>query len=145
MLGSTALNLGSLGSQLLNSPSNNNPNKPFLLPPIKPLLKSPNPSSSSSSFLKSRTSVRTAVAAVESSDAAQKVEFFEFPISNFFPRLMLFHVGFEFECVFARGLILNFGLLRESRRKGEEVGGRVTTLLWRMPSLCWMRKSISRS
>ncbi|XP_042000013.1 uncharacterized protein LOC121749513 isoform X1 [Salvia splendens] len=68
MLASTAVSLGSLGSQLLNSPSHN-PTKPFLLPLNKPLLKSPN-SITSSSFLKSRTSVRTAVAAVDSSDAA---------------------------------------------------------------------------
>ncbi|XP_047942016.1 uncharacterized protein LOC125188944 isoform X2 [Salvia hispanica] len=72
MLASTAVSLGSLGSQLLNSPSHNPP-KPFLLPLNKPLLKSPN-SITSSSFLKSRTSFRTAVAAVDSSDAAVKAE-----------------------------------------------------------------------
>ncbi|KAH6814457.1 YCF54 [Perilla frutescens var. frutescens] len=71
MLASTTLNLGSLGTQLLNSPSHN-PTKPFLLPPNKPFLKSPNPINSSRSFLKLRTSVKTAVAAVDSSDAAEK-------------------------------------------------------------------------
>ncbi|KAL1565668.1 hypothetical protein AAHA92_01367 [Salvia divinorum] len=70
MLASTTVSLGLLGSQLLYFPSHN-PTKPFLLPLNKPLLKSPN-SITSSSFLKSRTSVRTAVAAVDSSDAAVK-------------------------------------------------------------------------
>ncbi|XP_057772695.1 uncharacterized protein LOC130992170 [Salvia miltiorrhiza] len=70
MLGSTTLNLGSLGSQLLYSPPHNS-TKTFLLSPTKPFLKSPNPITSST-FFKSRTSVRTAVAAVDSSDAAVK-------------------------------------------------------------------------
>lgn len=120
MLGSTTLNLGSWGSQLLNSPSHN-PTKPLLLPPVKPFLKSPNPGSSN--FLKSRTSVRTAVAAVESSDATVKVEFFKFLylfcVSHFefFPRLMLFVVEFEFECGFVCWLILIL-VLRERVGRG---------------------------
>ncbi|KAK6163918.1 hypothetical protein DH2020_000782 [Rehmannia glutinosa] len=69
MLGSTSLNLGSLGSPLLHI----NSQKPLLVPPTKPL-----------SFLtcsrtirssrKSNSSVQTSVAAVDSSEPAQKEE-----------------------------------------------------------------------
>ncbi|KAK4408760.1 Ycf54-like protein [Sesamum angolense] len=69
MLASTTLNLGSLGSQLLNSPTHK-PLSPFLLPATKPFLKSSNPIGSS--CWKLTTSVRTAVAAVDSSDPTEK-------------------------------------------------------------------------
>ncbi|KAL0417928.1 UNVERIFIED_CONTAM: Ycf54-like protein [Sesamum radiatum] len=58
-----------LGSQLLNSPTHK-PLSPFLLPATKPFLKSSNPIGSS--CWKLTTSVRTAVAAVDSSDPTEK-------------------------------------------------------------------------
>ncbi|KAI3461748.1 hypothetical protein Pfo_018411 [Paulownia fortunei] len=71
MLASTTLNLGSWGSQLLNAPTHN-PIKPFLLPATKPFLKSSNPISSS--CWKLTTSVKRAVAAVDSSNPTEKEE-----------------------------------------------------------------------
>ncbi|KAL8525895.1 hypothetical protein ACS0TY_015213 [Phlomoides rotata] len=69
MLASTTLNLGSLGTHLLNAPSHN-PIKPFLLPTTKNFSKSSNPISTG--FLKSSTCLKTAVAAVDSSDPTAK-------------------------------------------------------------------------
>lgn len=78
MLASTALNLGSLGGQLLSAPTTRNPLKPPLLPPTKSFF------TSSNSICIRRwnltTSVKTAVAAaaVDSSDPTQKVRHFQF-------------------------------------------------------------------
>ncbi|KAL3828996.1 hypothetical protein ACJIZ3_017798 [Penstemon smallii] len=71
MLASTALNLGSFGGPSLNSPTHNL-KKPFLLPASKSLhLLS---ASKRLTNWKSTTSVRTAVAAVDSSDPTSKEE-----------------------------------------------------------------------
>ncbi|EYU36884.1 hypothetical protein ABFS82_14G062300 [Erythranthe guttata] len=67
----SALNLVSLGGQLLNSPTHK-PLKSFLLPPTKPFFKSPNPITTTTTW-KSTTAVRTAVAAVDSSGPTEKV------------------------------------------------------------------------
>ncbi|PIN25548.1 hypothetical protein CDL12_01706 [Handroanthus impetiginosus] len=71
MLSSTTLNFGSLGSHLVNHPTHN-AHKPFLIPPSKTFLKSSNPICSSS--WKWTTSVRTSVAAVDSSEPTEKEE-----------------------------------------------------------------------
>ncbi|XP_073146818.1 protein YCF54, chloroplastic [Henckelia pumila] len=71
MLGCTTLNLGCLGGVMLNAPASN-ASKPFLIPATKPLplLNSSKPIGS----WKSRISVKTAVAAVDSSDPTEKEE-----------------------------------------------------------------------
>ncbi|CAA0820642.1 Unknown protein [Striga hermonthica] len=67
LVASTALNIGSLGTQLLNSPAQN-PIKPLLHPPAKnPILKSSNPLTR-----KLSTPVRRSVAAVDSSNPTIK-------------------------------------------------------------------------
>ncbi|KAG8388810.1 hypothetical protein BUALT_Bualt02G0163800 [Buddleja alternifolia] len=71
MLGSTALNLGSLGTIL---PNVHNPHKNYFLPAVKPSPLSSSTKQISSRTWKSTTSVKTAVAAIDSSEPTQKEE-----------------------------------------------------------------------
>ncbi|CAA3022346.1 Hypothetical predicted protein [Olea europaea subsp. europaea] len=72
MLTSTSLNVGSLGGLILNAPTHNS-HKSFLVPATKSfhLLISPTKLSGATAW-KSATSVKTAVAAVDSSDPTEK-------------------------------------------------------------------------
>ncbi|KAL3649224.1 hypothetical protein CASFOL_005627 [Castilleja foliolosa] len=71
MLASTALNLGSLGTQLLNSPTHNHIIPHFLTPQTKnPFLKSSYPSNSK--CWKLASPVKRSVAAVDSSNPTEK-------------------------------------------------------------------------
>ncbi|XP_073271099.1 protein YCF54, chloroplastic [Primulina huaijiensis] len=85
MFGCTTLNLGCLGGVMLNAPAHN-PCKPFLIPSTKPLplLNSSKPIGS----WKSSISVKTAAAAVDSSDPteteeqAEKKKTYHFLVAN---------------------------------------------------------------